>query len=357
MAGADQRRWGWGRPAFFERVGREVRAARETAALIDMTSFGKTDVSGPGACALLQRLAAANIDKPVGGLTYTQFLNPAGGIESDVTVCRLGTEQFRIISGTSFVANDLGWITTHLPGDGSVEVVDVTEIYGCLSLCGPRARQILAAATPDDVSNAGFAYMTAAPIHIDDVAVWAQRISYSGELGWELYMAAADGPAVFTALMAAGADFGLQPIGYKALESLRIEKGFLYWSGDITPEDNPLEAGLGFAVDFDKGDFIGREALLQLRANGLKTRLCALTMDARHGLFGGESVYHNGTVVDRVRSAAFGHTIGKDIALLYLPLELARPGTALEVEVLGERLAAEVAALPLVDPEGKNVRA
>jgi 4-methylaminobutanoate oxidase (formaldehyde-forming) len=356
QAGADQKRWGWKRAEHFDRVGLEARAVREAAGIIDMTSFGKIDVRGPGAMGFLQHLAAGNLDRPVGSVTYTQFLNTKGGIESDVTVTRMTEEFFRIVSGTAFASNDLGWIRMHLPDDGSVTVKEVTEDWACLSLCGPKARTILEAVTDDDLSNAGFAYMTARSIDIAGIPLWAQRISYTGELGWELYMVPEHALAVWDAVLTAGGPLGLRPFGYKALDSLRIEKGYLYWSADITPEDTPLEAGLGFAVALDKKDFIGRNALLRLREDGTANVLRALLMDAGGNLYGGESVYDGNVLVNRVRTGNHGYTVGKDIGLVYLPRRLARPGTRLSVEVLGERLAAEVAALPLVDPAGERVR-
>jgi 4-methylaminobutanoate oxidase (formaldehyde-forming) len=272
-----------------------------------------------------------------------------------VTITRQTEERFRIVSGTAFVSNDLGWMTMHLPQDSSVTLSDVTQKWACLVLCGPQARKILAGITCDDVTDDAFSFMTAKFIHLAGVAVWAQRISYTGELGWELYPPWDQALTVWDALIAAGRDIGIRPIGYRALDALRIEKGFLYWSEDITAEDNPLEAGLAFTVDFNKADFIGRKALLKLRKAGLQTRLSALVLNAGHGLYGGESVYHGGEkLADRIRSAAFGHTIGKDIGLIYLPLDLAQPGTALEVEIFGRRIEARVAALPLVDPAGQK---
>ena len=356
-AGADQKNWGWGRPDFFEQVAGEVKIAREKAALIDMTSFGKLDILGAGALPLLQKLAISDLDKPVGSITYTQFLNEKGGIESDVTVTRMSEDRFRVISGTSFVSNDLGWIKMHLPEDGSVEVSDVTEDFGCLVLCGPGARQVLESVTRNDVSNHAFPYMTAQEIEIDGVPVWAQRISYAGELGWELYIPWNEGVVVWDALIGEGKSYGLSPIGYKALDTLRIEKGFLYWSGDITPDDNPYEAGLGFCVDLDKGDFIGREALIKIKEAGITSKLCAITLDANYGLFGGESVWVGDRLIDRIRSSSYGHTIGKDIGLVYLPLDLAQPGSQVEIEVFGQRIKAEVVSTPLVDPKGKHLRA
>jgi 4-methylaminobutanoate oxidase (formaldehyde-forming) len=357
QAGADQKNWGWERPPYFDQVGTEVKAARERVALFDMTSFGKIRLRGPGALDLLQQLAANNLDKPVGSVTYTQFLNPKGGIESDVTVTHLKDDEFRIISGTSFVSNDFGWIQLHLPDDGSVEMEDETESLCCLTLWGPESRQVLGSVCENDLSNAAFPYMTAQSIVINNITVWAQRVSYVGELGWELYIQPGDAVAVMEALMDAGSQFGIQPAGYKALDALRIEKGYLYWSGDITPEDNPLAAGLGVFVDLSKPDFIGKEALAKIQKQGLSTRLTALTMDAGGNLYGGESVYANGQVIDRIRSGNYGYTIGQDIGLVYLPLELAKPGTELAVQVMGERVKATVADLPLVDPKGEKIRA
>ena len=356
-AGADQKTWGWNRPDYFGQVGQEHRAAREQVALLDMTSFGKVDVRGPGALALLQRLAANNMDKPVGRITYTQFLNDSGGIESDVTVTRIAENTFRLISGTSFVSNDLGWIRMHMPEDGSVEVTDVSEKWGCLSLWGPNARYVLQSVSSSDVSNNGFPYMSANTIDINGITIWAQRVSYAGELGWELYMTPGTAEMVWDTLMEAGKTFGIHPIGYKALDTLRIEKGYLYWSCDITPEDNPYEAGLAPFVDFNKGDFIGREALFKIREQGLGTKLCALTMNANSNLYGGESVYAKDQIVSRIRSGAHGYSIGKDIGMVYLPVELSKVGTKLEVEVLGDCISAHVAETPLVDPKGERLRA
>ncbi|MEJ2168132.1 MAG: glycine cleavage T C-terminal barrel domain-containing protein [Desulfobacterales bacterium] len=354
-AGADQKRWGWQRPPYFQQVGREVKAARERAALFDMTSFGKIRLQGSGALQLLQQLAANDLDRPAGSITYTQFLNARGGIESDVTVTRLAEHDFRIISGTSFVSNDMGWIQLHMPVDGSVEIADETQNLGCLGLWGPKSRRVLQAVSADDLSNTAFPYMTARSIDIRGASVWAQRVSYVGELGWELYVQLQDALKIWDALMEAGRESGIQPAGYKALDALRIEKGYLYWSADISPVDNPLEAGLGMFVKMNKQeDFFGREALSRIKAQGLKTRLMALAMDAGGNLYGGESVRAGGEMVGRIRSAGYGYTIGKDIGLVYLPLELAAAGTEVDVEVLGEQIKARVAERPLVEPKVKG---
>ena len=353
----DQRAWGWGQPPYFEQVGQECRAVRERVGLLDMSSFGKIDVRGPGAMALLQRLAGNNIDKPTGSLTYTQFLNDRGGIESDLTIARITDEHFRVITGTAFTANDLGWIRMHMPNDGSVEVQDVTDDWACISLWGPQARSVLQIVTRNDVSNEAFPYMSAKNIDIKGTEVWAQRISYAGELGWELYVAPHQAVAVWDALMGAGQDFGIQPFGYKALESLRLEKGYRYWSGDITPDDNPYEAGLGFAVKLNKGDFMGREALLKIKEEGLTRQLCTLTLGGVPGvIYGGEAIYADEEVVGRIRSGGYGYTVGTNIGLSYLPIALAEVGTGLEVDIFGKRVPAKVASDALYDQKNERLR-
>ncbi len=363
-AGADQRATGWHRLPFFEQAGEEHRAAREHAALWDLTSFGKLEVSGAGASALLQRLADNDIDKPVGGVTYTQFLNPRGGIESDVTIVRMAENVFRVITGSNFVASDLGWITMHLPDDNSVVVRDVTDEWAVIGLWGPRARAVLQAATKSDVSNTAFPYMTARSIAIADADVWAQRVTYVGELGWEFYLRPEHAGEVWDALMDAGQPHGLRPAGYKALDSLRLEKGYRYWSSDLTPLENPYEAGLGFCVKLNKGDgstgspcnFIGREALLKIKSEGVKRKLCAVVLAHNSGLYGGEAVYHGERLLGRLRSAGYGYTIGQSIGYIYLPIELSAIGTPLDVEIFGERFPATIAADVMYDPQGEKIR-
>jgi 4-methylaminobutanoate oxidase (formaldehyde-forming) len=244
----------------------------------------------------------------------------------------------------------------HLPPDGSVSIEDETEKLGCLGLWGPAARRVLALTCGDDLSNAAFPYMTGQSIEVGGRRVWAQRISYVGELGWEFYVNPADAPAVWDALMAAGEQWGIRPAGYKALDALRIEKGYRYWSGDITPADNPLEAGLEMFVDLAKPNFIGRKALLDLKARGLPTRLTAITMDAGGNLYGGESVYAGDQIVGRIRTGNHGYSIGQDIGLVYLPVELAKVNTEVAVQVFGKRVKARVADLPLVDPMGEKLK-
>lgn len=359
-AGADQRQWGWGRAAFFEQAGAEHRAVRERVGLFDFTSFGKIDVWGPGAPALLQRLADNDVDRPVGSVIYTQFLNPRGGIESDLTITRWAEDRFRVTTGSNFVASDLGWMRMHMPDDGSVALRDVTDDFACIGLWGPQARPTLRFVTRSEVSNEAFRYMSARLIDVGGVEVWAQRVTYVGELGWELSVRADQAGRVWDALMAAGQPFGIQPAGYKAVESLRLEKGYRYWSTDITPAENPYEAGLGFCVHLEKGDFIGREALLRIKAEGVRRKLTTVTLTEPPGddvaLYGGEAVSAGGRVVGRLRSGGYGYTVAKNIGLVYLPLELTEAGTPLEVEVFGERFSAEVAADVLYDPRGIRLR-
>jgi glycine cleavage system aminomethyltransferase T/glycine/D-amino acid oxidase-like deaminating enzyme len=359
-AGADQRRWGWSRAAFFERVGVEHRAVRERAGLFDFTSFGKLDVSGPGALALLQRLADNDIDRPVGSVIYTQFLNPRGCIESDLTVTRWAPDRFRVTTGSNFVASDLGWIRMHLPPGTGVEVRDVTDEFACIGIWGPEARRVLQAVSPSDVSNAALPYMSARRIEIAGAAVGAQRVTYVGELGCELYVDNQHAIDVWDALLAAGRPLGIEPVGYKAVDSLRLEKGYRYWSTDLTPAENPYEAGLGFCVRLNKGDFVGREALLRIKAEGVQRRLSTITLTAPlpddSDLYGGEAVYTGDHVVGRLRSAGWGYTVAKHIGLVYLPPALSAAGTPLEVEAFGARFAAEVAPDVLYDPAGIRLR-
>jgi 4-methylaminobutanoate oxidase (formaldehyde-forming) len=322
-----------------------------------MSSFGKFEVSGPGALGLLQRVACNNIDRPTGSLVYTQFLNARGGIESDLTVCRLAADRFRVITGTSFLSNDLEWMHSHAPADGSVEIQDVTDDLACIGLWGPRARGVLDQATDDDISNDAFPYLTAQKLTVAGKMAWAQRVSYIGELGWELYLANDDAGTIWDSLLELGRSHGIRPAGYKSLDSLRLEKGYVYWSTDVTPEDNLLEAGLGFCADMAKGDFIGRNALAKRKGDGLQTRLRTVVLEGNAlPAYGAESVWHNGEIVSRLRSAGHAHTIDQSIAYCYLPLNLTKLGTRVEIELFGERVPAKV-TLPVHDPKGSRLKA
>jgi 4-methylaminobutanoate oxidase (formaldehyde-forming) len=343
-AGADQRRFGWTRPQWFELQAEEHRAFRERVGIIDMTSFGKIELDGPGALPLLERVAGNLIDRPVGSVVYTQLLDRRGGIAGDVTITRLGPHRFRLVTGAGYVNSDLGWLRLEQRGeDGPVDVRETTQELSVVGMWGPRSRQVLESVTDDDVSEDGFPFMQARDIRIEGFDVFAQRVSYVGELGWEFYLEPRVAMQVWDRLMAAGQSVGIRPGGYRALDSLRMEKGYRYYGTDLTLLDNPLEAGLGFCVRFDKGDFNGREALIAAKAAGIKRRLRTLLVGEQDyvTIYGGEAVYADGSLVGRIRSSAYGFTIRRNIAYSYLPVGL-RPGARVEVDVFGRRVPAEV---------------
>ena len=358
-AGVDQRMWGWKRPPYFERVGQEHKATRERVVLFDLTSFGKIEVSGPGALKLLQRLADSDIDKPVGSAIYTQFLNTKGGVEADLTITRLGEERFWVITGSAFIANDLGWIQMHVDeNNGAVTIRDITTEWACLAMWGPKSRDVLKKITTSDISNDTHPYLQTRPIIINGVTVLAQRVSYAGELGWELYIPTNRALLVWDALLKAGKEFGIEVGGYKVLDSLRLEKGYRYYTADVTMLETPYEGGLGFCVHLDKGDFIGKEALVKQKQAGLRRKLCTLVLDGDEytQIYGGEAVYHDGKVVARVRSGGYGYTLKKNILYAYLPMELAKTGTRLEMNLIEGRRQGEVSATVLFDPKGEHLR-
>ena len=349
---------GWAGQHWSPAIGTEALATRQAAALFDESSFAKIEISGAGALAFLQRLCANDLDRPVGSITYTQMLNTRGGIECDFTVTRLAEELFLIVTGTAFGNHDLGWIRAHLPADGSVRVRDITSSRACLGIWGPRARDILAPLTRDDLSNEAFPYLTAREITLAHVPVLALRVTYVGELGWELYPPSEYGRGLWQTLWEAGRAQGMLAGGYRAIDALRLEKGYRAWSSDITPEETPYEAGLGFAVRLDKGtDFIGREALLARKAAGPRRRLACLVLDdPRSVTLGNEPVRIGGAIVGRVTSGGYGHAVGKSIAYAYLPPERAVPGTRGEIDVFGAWVGAEVVREPLWDPAGERIR-
>jgi 4-methylaminobutanoate oxidase (formaldehyde-forming) len=359
--GEDQRLWGWTKPPFFERMRQEAVATRERATLFDLTSFGKIEVKGKGALLLLQKLTSSNMDRPVGNAIYTQFLNTHGGIESDLTVTRLGEEYFWVITGSGFIANDLARLQMYVDeGDGEISIRDITQEYACLALWGPKSRDVLKKITNDDVSNEAHPYLMTRPININGAKVLAQRVSYAGELGWELYIPNNRATMVWDMLIEAGKEFDMELGGYKVLDPLRLEKGFRYFTTDITPSETPYEAGLGFCVHLDKGDFIGREALVKQKAEGIKRKLCTLVVtdtDDFTQIYGGEAVYHEDRVLSRVRSGGYGFAVKKNILYAYLPMGLAIQGNRFIVDLIEGRREAEVTASVLYDPKGEKLRA
>jgi glycine cleavage system aminomethyltransferase T/glycine/D-amino acid oxidase-like deaminating enzyme len=350
---------GWARHNWSRAIGYEHLKTRETAGLFDETSFNKFEVRGPGALAFLNYVCANNIDQPVGTVIYTQCLNPRGGIECDFTVTRLAEERFLIITGTAFGEHDRSWLRLHMPEDGSVSIEDVSSAYACIGLWGPNARKILEKVTHEDVSNAAFPYMTARRITVGDVPLLASRVTYVGELGWEFYPPMEYGQRVWDVLWEAGQPEGLVAAGYKALDSLRLEKAYRYWSSEISPDYTPYEAGLGFAVKLDKGDFIGRQALLKQKQEGVQRKLCCATLaDNRVIALGKEPVRLAGSdqIIGWVAAGGYGYSVEKSIIFTYLPTQYANPGAELEIEFFGELVSATVERAPLFDPKGERVR-
>jgi glycine cleavage system aminomethyltransferase T/glycine/D-amino acid oxidase-like deaminating enzyme len=333
-AGADQRKFGWRRPPWFDRLAEEHRAFRERVGLIDMSSFGKIAVGGPGSLAMLERVAGNLIDRPVGSVVYTQLLEPNGGIAADVTVTRLGDRQFSVITGAGYVNSDLGWLRLQQREDESVYMREVTEELAVIGMWGPHARDVLGAVTGMDVSDAGFPFMTGQQMRVGGTTVFAQRVTYVGELGWEVYVDQAWAGQVWDRLMAAGREFGITPGGYRVLDSLRMEMGYRYYGTDMGLLDNPYEAGLGFCVNREKWPSINRDITRRLRT-------LAIGGEDYITVYGGEAVHAGGGVVGRVRSCAYGFTVRRNLAYSYLPVEL-KPGATVEVEVFGDRVPATV---------------
>jgi glycine cleavage system aminomethyltransferase T/glycine/D-amino acid oxidase-like deaminating enzyme len=338
--------------------GAEHLATRAGVALFDLTPFAKFDVAGTDALPYLERICANRIDRPVGTIVYTAMLTPRGGIRCDLTVTRKGDELFRVVTGGGSGPHDLAWMRAQVRRGERVAITERTGSLFGLGLWGPRARDVLRAVTDVDVGNETFPYLTARSLNVGEVGpVWAQRISYAGELGWELYGQLAMGDRAWELLWEAGREHGLVAAGLGAFDSLRLEKGYRLWGQDIDTEHDPLEAGLGFAVRWDK-DFQGKAALEAIRDRGPSRRLVPMTFDdPAHVVMGKEPIHHAGRVVSYVTSAGYGYWIRRGIVYGYLPTELAVAGTPVEVEYFDERLPATVAEEPLFDPKGERLRA
>jgi glycine cleavage system aminomethyltransferase T/glycine/D-amino acid oxidase-like deaminating enzyme len=343
---------GWAGMHWSPAIGAEHRACRERAALFDESSFAKMEVSGAGAAAFLESLCDNRVARDVGRITYTQMLNGRGGIECDFTVTRLAPEAFQIVTGTAFGQHDLAWIRRHAPADGSVTITDTTSRWACFALWGPRAHDVLAPLTPDPLD---FPYMSMREIVVGDVPVRALRVTFVGEYGWELYCPAEYGAALWRALWDAGAPHGLAAGGYRAIDSLRLEKGYRVWGADITPDETPHEAGLSFCVRDDK-DFVGAAALRARGAEPAKRLVCLTLDDPRSVALGNEPVAVDGEVVGRVTSGGYGYTVGASIAYAYVPAPYAAPDTAVTVDVFGTWIGARVSAEPLYDPASARVK-
>jgi 4-methylaminobutanoate oxidase (formaldehyde-forming) len=353
-----------GRPNWFGSVGEEHRIVREAAGIFDQSSFAKFEMTGPDSAQALEWICANKVSKPVGRLTYTQLLNSRSGIECDLTVARLADDLFYIVTGTGFRVHDSAWISDHIPEGLDARLTDVTEAFGTLSLMGPKARDILQAVTDDDCSGSAFPFGHVRQITIAGHRVRALRVTYVGELGWELHVPISATGDVFDALMEAGSQYGVRPVGYRALESLRLEKGYRAWSSDITPNDTPFDAGLGWAVKL-KSDtpFIGRD-MAEKAANSVPHKqLAGFTVDDPDVvLLGRETILRNGEFAGYLTSGGFGYTIGKPIGYGYVrnddgvTADYLQGGTY-ELVVAQERVPATLHMEPLVDPAGARIKA
>ncbi|MDX2203610.1 MAG: FAD-dependent oxidoreductase [Hyphomicrobiaceae bacterium] len=360
-------RYGWGREAWFAYAGAEHRAVRETVGALDMSAFGKFRVEGPDAEAVLQRICANDVAVPVGRIVYTQWLNERGGVEADLTVTRLGETSFLVVTSAACAVRDLAWLQRHAPEGARCVVLDVTSGEACLAVMGPSSRALLEMLTRADLSNAAFPFGTARTIELGMALVRAHRVTYVGELGWELYVPTEFARHLLEVVLEAGERLGLRLAGVHAMDSLRLEKGYRHFGHDVCDEDHVIEAGLGFAVKTDKprsalGDFIGREAVLRTRAQGPSRRLLQFRLkDPGPLLFHGEPIVMEGAIAGYLTSGGYGHTLGGAVGMGYVPCA---PKSSLsdllarrfEIEIAGRRVPAEASAKPLYDPEGRRIR-
>ena len=360
-------RYSWGRQNWFDCRAAEHRAVREAVGLFDMSSFAKFRVEGVDAEAVLQRLCANDVAVPAGRTVYTPWLNPRGGIEADLTVTRLGEHSFLVVTSAASATRDLAWLRRHIPAEARCAVVDVTGAEAVLSLMGPNARSLLRELTDSDLANAAFPFGAVREIELGPVLARAHRITYVGELGWELYVPTEMARAAFDALMAAGGAHGLKLCGLHALDSLRLEKAYRSFGHDISDEDHVLEAGLGFAVKLDKsrskfGAFIGRDAVLKKRDSGLTRRLLQFKLrDPRPLLYQNEPIWRGGDLVGRIASGSYGHHLGASVGLGYVRCAPGESAARLcaddyAIEIAGDRVAAEASLRPLYDPLGERIR-
>ncbi|MCY4566080.1 MAG: FAD-dependent oxidoreductase [Gammaproteobacteria bacterium] len=355
--------YSYGRQNWFDCSAAEHRAVRENVGLFDQSSFAKFRLEGRDAVTVLNRVCTNDVDVRPGRMVYTQWLNERGGIEADLTVTRLSENSFLVVTAAATEVKDFHWLRAHVPGDAHCVLTNVTSAMGVISLMGPRSRELLQSLTPADLSNEAFRFATSREIELGYGLVRASRITYVGELGWELYIPAEFTVGVYERILDAGEAFGLAHAGYHALDSLRIEKAYRHWGHDITDEDSPLEAGLGFAVKFDKpGGFIGREALLRQKERGIPRRLLQFRLcDPEPLLYHNEPIWYRDEIVGYIRSGNYGHSLGGSIGLGYVDrsrvgdLAGAGAGTC-EIEVAGMRVPAEASLRPMYDPDNSRIR-
>lgn len=350
--------YSFGRQNWFAHSAREHRAVRENVALFDQSSFAKFRVEGRDACTVLGWICANNVDVNPGRVVYTQWLNGKGGIEADLTVTRLSADSYLIVTAAETEVRDFDWLRRHIPADAHCIATNVTSAMGVISVMGPNARRLLQSVTPEILSHDAFPFGHSREIELGYAIVRAARITYVGELGYELYVPTEFMAGVYDEIVAAGAAFDLAHAGYHALDSLRIEKGYRHWGQDITDEDTPLEAGLGFAVRFAKaGGFIGHDALQKARASGVSRRLVQfLLREPGPMLYGNEPIWMGDKLVGYVRSGAYGHTLGASVGLGYVDqVSLRDDHVGFEVEVAGDRVAARASLTPLYDPRRERI--
>lgn len=346
---------GWAGMNWSSAIAREHLATRESAALFDETSFSKLRIEGLGAAKYLNWLADNDVAKGPGRITYTQLLNSKGGIEADLTITQLAQDSFMLVTGTAFGNHDFSWLRSHLPGDGSVRLTDVTGGYACYALWGPNSRKILAPLTDADLSNGAFPYLRAQEITVGHVPVIALRVTFVGELGWELYCTSEYGSSLFETLVEAGREHSMVVGGYRAIDSLRLEKAYRVWGSDVTPDDDPIEAGLEFCLRPNKpGGFLGQEGLAMRES--ARRLVCLVLEDTKSVALGNEPIMVSGSVVGRVTSGGIGYSVQESIAYGYVPADLASPGQRCEVFIFGEWIGASIVESPLFDPEMKKIR-
>ncbi len=356
----------YGRQNWFAAVGREHAATRNAVALFDQTSFAKFVVKGRDAFTTLQWMCANDIDKPVGSLTYSQMLDDRGGIQCDLTVCRTGHDEFLIVTGTGFATHDFHWIASSIPGDARAQIVDVTGATSVLALMGPLARDVLRAVSTNDVSNEAFPFGSMQVIGVAGISVMALRVTYVGELGWELHVPVESAAIVYDAVMEAGRAHGIVNAGYRAIESCRLEKGYRAWGADIGPDHSPIEAGLGWAAR-RSGGYRGSDATQRQRVDGVSKMLATFTIDPDEVgtdvvLLGRETIYRNGERVGWLSSGGYGYTLARSIGLGYVRhpdgvnAEFINDGTY-ELDVATVRYPAAVTLRPLYDPTSSRVKA
>ena len=355
--------YSWGRQNWFEYSAAEHRAVREAVGLFDQTSFSKFRIEGPDAGRWLGQICANDIDVNIGRVVYTPWLNEQGGIEADLTVTRLADDCFWVVSPPATRIRDLAWLQSHIEPQTRVKIHDVTCDYAVLGVMGPHSRSCLSAISGSSLANADFPFATSQQIQVAGASVLALRITYVGELGWELYIPWAKALGVYDAIMKTGESFGLRLAGFHAMNSLRLEKGYRHWGHDMTSDDNPLEAGLGFAVAMEKaGGFLGREALEREKKRVLTQRLVGFVLeDPEPMLYHDEPIWRNGERVGQIGSGMYGHTLGRSLGLGMVKAEngvtreFVRSGQY-EIEIAGQRVAARASLRPFYDPESKKVR-